>query len=105
LQGPLKLLAEALHSAISESEDVERALGEVRKEGFQPFLVLEITVGLSQRADEDGDDAIEIDAGEDESEANDAEAGEGAAPPSGDALPLEPGDRAFLRSIRIRVDE
>jgi hypothetical protein len=48
LQGPLKNLAEALHAAISQSSDVDKALREVRDNGFNALLVLEITVALSK---------------------------------------------------------
>ena len=112
LKEPLEKLAQALHRAIEQSEDVDRALAAIREEGVQAFLLLEVTValgspstggkdverqmGFADVASEDatGDWLVEIDSPLD--------------PPSDADGPLAPrvapDDRDFLRSIRIRLD-
>ena len=104
LEGPLKALAQALHLAIARSEDVDEALEEVRAEGYNPMLVLEITLNLVQLDEDDlpavealltsgeaADDALPaIDLGTDAS---------GEDPPQ-----VSSDDHEFLRSLRIRLD-
>ena len=108
LQGPLEKLAEALHRAIEQSEDVDRALAAIREEGFQAYLLLEVTVALGRPGSEErqmdfsdvagGDEGagwvVEID-----SAAGAAEGGDGPL-----ASRVAPDDRDFLKSIRISLD-
>jgi hypothetical protein len=128
LQGPLKNLAEALHAAISQSSEVDKALRQVREKGFHALLVLEITVALSRltvedesESDEDDDDATIaeiIECEEDDAVDSQAEspvdpwAPELAAAPAEQAavagqeaaFTIAPDDREFLRAIKIRLD-
>jgi hypothetical protein len=112
LKEPLEKLAQALHRAIEQSEDVDRALAAIREEGVQAWLLLEVTVALGSPP---------AGGGEAERQMGFADAASGEA--SDDWLveidsPLEPtsdadgplaprvapDDRDFLRSIRIRLD-
>jgi hypothetical protein len=135
LQGPLKHLAEALHRAIAQSAEVSQALRDVRGAGFQPFLMLEVTVALTRMAldgaslpevaraieeaeaaealadaeepdvytiEEEGDPADALD--EAELDATEPEVAPAADSAATAPLGMAPGDREFLRAIRIRID-
>ena len=123
LQGPLKKLAEALHRAIEESSDVEEALATVRDEGFQAFLLLEVTVALQRPGTEECDaepaqhaviqlpalmepDAASQDADDVQITFGDDLGDDQILAEMQDSLPMEiaPADREYLRQIRIRID-
>jgi len=48
-------LGNAINDSLSESDRIAEAIGEIRKNGFDVFLVLEATIGFNRR--EDGDES------------------------------------------------
>ncbi len=101
MEEPLKRLMQELGNAIndslSESDRIAEAIGEIKKAGYDVFLVLEATIGFNRR-DEN--------AAEEESE--DAEAAE--APPktiyeTTGKIKLTSQDQRFLRALKISVDD
>ena len=99
---PLKHLVQELGNAIndslSESDRIAEAIGEIKRAGYDVFLVLEATIGFNRR-DEDS-------AGEEE-EIEGAEVNE-SKPRSFEAtgkIKLTSQDQRFLKALKIAVDE
>ncbi len=44
-------LGNAINESLSESERIAEALGEIRRAGYEVFLVLEATIGFNKRED------------------------------------------------------
>jgi hypothetical protein len=122
----LRRLIDAIHGAISDSEEITRSLAGVREEGYDLFLVLEAAVVLNRQQDGDDDDDdpedddLDFDEDEDfdddsddldEDEDLDDEDDDEEAPLEFQvagrrrtALELSPKDVEFLKGLRIRCD-
>ena len=85
-------LGNAINDSLSDSERIAEAIGEIKRAGYDVFLVLEATIGFNRREE---DDATEE-----------------------DSAPTEPReiqttgrvrfttqDQRFLKALRIAVDE
>ncbi len=73
----MQRLGHAINESLSESDAIAEAIGEIRREGHDVYLVLEATIGLSKREqlellDEEG---------------------------------FSEQDQAFLKALKIAVDE
>ena len=51
----MQKLGHAINESLSESESIEEVLGEIQREGYDVFLVLEATIGFNERAARDSD--------------------------------------------------
>jgi hypothetical protein len=51
----MQKLGHAINESLSESESIEEVLGEIQREGYDVFLVLEATIGFNERAARDAD--------------------------------------------------
>jgi len=98
LEERLKLLMQELGNAINEtlsdSDRIAEAIGEIKRAGYDVFLVLEATIGFNKR-DEEG--------AEPSGEEEDAD-----APRTFEAtgkIKLTTQDHKFLRALKIAVDE
>ena len=101
MEEPLKHLMQELGNAIndslSESDRIAEAIGEIKRAGYDVFLVLEATIGFNRR-DEDGD----------EDEGEEAEVVEEQPKRAFEAtgkLKFTSQDHRFLRALKIAVDE
>ncbi|HLI83749.1 MAG TPA: hypothetical protein VKV17_07500 [Bryobacteraceae bacterium] len=101
---PLKRLMQELGNAIndslSESDRIAEAIGEIKRAGYDVFLVLEATIGFNRRDDdEEGDEA---DFAEDSLE-------EPREPKrsfeTAGKIKFTSQDHRFLRALKIAVDE
>jgi hypothetical protein len=104
VEEPLKRLMQELGNAIndslSESDRIAEAIGEIKKAGYDVFLVLEATIGFNRR---DGD----------EEDAEDLEITEEQQPPqpakktfeATGKIKLTTQDHRFLRALKIAVDD
>ena len=102
MEEPLKRLMQELGNAIndslSESDRIAEAIGEIKKAGYDVFLVLEATIGFNRR-NEDSDD-------EDESEEIEiTEEGPKTVFESAGKIKLTTQDHRFLRALKIAVDD
>ena len=102
MEEPLKHLVQELGNAIndslSESERIAEAIGEIKRAGYDVFLVLEATIGFNRR-DEEG--------AEEEEEIQGAETSE-PKPRSFEAtgkIKLTSQDQRFLKALKISVDD
>ena len=77
----MQKLGHAINESLSESESIEEVLGEIQREGYDVFLVLEATIGFNERPTRDSD--------------------------SGDVEPesFSDQDHAFLKALKITVKE
>jgi hypothetical protein len=102
VEEPLKRLMQELGNAIndslSESDRIAEAIGEIKKAGYDVFLVLEATIGFNRR-DESGESA---ESAEEELEVTEepTERFEAAG-----KIKFTTQDHRFLRALKIAVDD
>jgi hypothetical protein len=90
-------LGNAINESLSDSDRIASAIGEIKRAGYDVFLVLEATIGFNKR---------------DESEESDDEEA-GVEQPSEPAarvdahgrIKLTMQDQKFLRALKISIDE
>jgi hypothetical protein len=92
-------LGNAINESLSDSDRIAAAIGEIKRAGYDVFLVLEATIGFNKR-DENG---------EYESEDSDVEA-DSETPPkrkfeSTGKIKLTSQDQKFLKALKIAIDE
>src|SRR5216684_2427813 len=98
LEERLKILMQELGNAINEtlsdSDRIAEAIGEIKRAGYDVFLVLEATIGFNKRD------------GQENEETGDNE--EAESPRTFEAtgkIKLTTQDHKFLRALKIAVDE
>jgi len=89
-------LGNAINDSLSESDRIAEAIGEIRRAGYDVFLVLEATIGFNRR-DESADEDAEL-------EVSDAEEPKRTFEATG-RIKLTTQDHRFLRALKIAVDE
>ena len=91
-------LGNAINESLSDSERIAGAIGEIKKAGYDVFLVLEATIGFNKR-----DDASE------ESDESEAESKPVPFPKrkfeSTGKIKLTSQDQKFLKALKITIDE
>jgi hypothetical protein len=94
-------LGNAINESLSDSDRIAAAIGEIKRSGYDVFLVLEATIGFNKRED----------AADDEVEETELEA-ETESEPSGRPRFESAGkikwtsqDHKFLRALKIAIDE
>ena len=102
MEEPLKHLMQELGNAIndslSESDRIAEAIGEIKRAGYDVFLVLEATIGFNRR-----------DENEEEEEDEQIEATEEPKQPrtfeTTGKIKFTSQDHRFLRALKIAVDD
>jgi hypothetical protein len=94
-------LGNAINDSLSESDRIAEAIGEIKKAGYDVFLVLEATIGFNRRDEDAADESDEE--GEPEEVAEDE-------PPrrtfeTAGKIKLTTQDHRFLRALKIAVDD
>ena len=89
-------LGNAINDSLSESDRIAEAIGEIKRAGYDVFLVLEATIGFNRR-DESADEDSEL-------EPSEAEEPKRAFEATG-KIKLTTQDHRFLRALKIAVDE
>jgi hypothetical protein len=90
-------LGNAINESLSDSDRIAAAIGEIKRAGYDVFLVLEATIGFNKR--EEGE------------ESDDGEAVEIETPPETTSrrkvgkIKLTSQDQKFLRALKISIDE
>ena len=89
-------LGNAINESLSDSDRIAGAIGEIKRAGYDVFLVLEATIGFNKR--EEGE------------ESEDGEAVEIETPPETTRrkvgkIKLTSQDQKFLRALKISIDE
>ena len=88
-------LGNAINESLSDSDRIAGAIGEIKRAGYDVFLVLEATIGFNKR--EEGEDGEE-DETEDAAEAP-------VHYESTGKIRLTSQDQKFLRALKISIDE
>ena len=90
-------LGNAINESLSDSDRIAGAIGDIKRAGYDVFLVLEATIGFNKReegdSDDDSNDAMEI---ETQPEPRRRKVGK---------IQLTSQDQKFLRALKISVDE
>lgn len=84
-------LGNAINESLSDSDRIAGAIGEIKRAGYDVFLVLEATIGFNKREMSDGSEAMDS-----------------AAPvhvESSGKISLTSQDQKFLRALKISVEE
>jgi hypothetical protein len=87
-------LGNAINESLSDSDRIAGAIGEIKRAGYDVFLVLEATIGFNKREGE-----------EDEDETLDIEADQPVRSESNGKIRLTSQDQKFLRALKISVNE
>ena len=92
LKGLMQELGNAINESLSDSERIAEAIGEIKRSGYDVFLVLEATIGFNKREDDD-----------------EPQSSVEAAPTRGfettGKIRLTNQDQKFLRALKIAVDD
>jgi len=103
VEEPLKHLMQELGNAIndslSESDRIAEAIGEIKRAGYDVFLVLEATIGFNRR-DENAEDEDD-----DQTEATEEPKEPKRTFEATGKIKFTSQDHRFLRALKIAVDE
>lgn len=98
-------LGNAINESLSDSDRIAAAIGEIKRAGYDVFLVLEATIGFNKR-DESAADADEGAVLETRLETDfEEEYLEGAHAEPKARLKWTSQDQKFLRALKIAVDD
>ncbi|MCX6622710.1 MAG: hypothetical protein NTY38_16915 [Acidobacteria bacterium] len=92
-------LGNAINESLSDSDRIAAAIGEIKRAGYDVFLVLEATIGFNKREDDDEDD-VELE--------SEIEPEPKVAPrrfESAGKIKWTSQDQKFLRALKISLDE
>jgi hypothetical protein len=87
-------LGNAINESLSDSDRIAGAIGEIKRAGYDVFLVLEATIGFNKR-----------DESEEESEEGETESQTPVQYESTGKIRLTSQDHKFLRALKISVEE
>lgn len=90
-------LGNAINDSLSESDRIAEAIGEIKRAGYDVFLVLEATIGFNRR-DENAED-------EDDDQAEVAEEQPKPRFEATGKIKFTSQDNRFLRALKIAVDD
>jgi hypothetical protein len=90
-------LGNAINDSLSESDRIAEAIGEIKRAGYDVFLVLEATIGFNRR-DEDAEEEEDGDSGDVIQEPKRSFEATGK-------IKLTSQDHRFLRALKIAVDD
>ena len=89
LKGLMQELGNAINESLSDSDRIAEAIGEIKRAGYDVFLVLEATIGFNKRDESD----------EEETE------GAQTIDQSSTKIKWTTQDHKFLRALKISTDE
>lgn len=89
-------LGNAINESLSESDRIAGAIGEIKRAGYDVFLVLEATIGFNKRDDDDDSDSDSDESGASHAPVHFESAGK---------IRLTSQDQKFLRALKISVEE
>lgn len=105
MEEPLKHLMQELGNAIndslSESDRIAEAIGEIKRAGYDVFLVLEATIGFNRRDEgEEEEDQEQIEIAEEQEQQPPKRTFEATG-----KIKFTSQDHRFLRALKIAVDD
>ena len=96
LKNLMQELGNAINDSLSESDRIAEAIGEIRRAGYDVFLVLEATIGFNKREDGESGSEEEQPAAETERKRGFESAGK---------VKFTTQDHRFLKALKIAVDD
>ena len=90
-------LGNAINETLSESDRIAEAIGEIKRAGYDVFLVLEATIGFNKRTEADENDETE--------ETVELEAQPETTRRRVGKIKLTSQDQKFLRALKIAIDD
>ena len=97
LKALMQELGSAINESLADSDRIAAAIGEIKRAGYDVFLVLEATIGFNKR--------------EDAEESEEGETIELTSPPESSGrrkvgkIKLTSQDQKFLRALKIAIDD
>ena len=96
LKDLMQELGNAINESLSDSERIAEAIGEIKRAGYDVFLVLEATIGFNKREEsEEGE----------EDEAKPIQEVRPRVFESAGKIKLTSQDQKFLRALKIAIDD
>jgi hypothetical protein len=89
-------LGNAINDSLSESDRIAEAIGEIKRAGYDVFLVLEATIGFNRRDEGAEDEDEEVEASQEEPKRTFEATGK---------IKFTSQDHRFLRALKIAVDD
>lgn len=96
LKALMQELGNAINESLSESEQIAAAIAEIRRAGYDVFLILEATIGFNRR-EADNESGNTASAGSERRRTREA-----GPPPK---IKWTSQDQKFLRALKIAIDE
>jgi len=96
LKNLMQELGNAINDSLSESDRIAEAIGEIKRAGYDVFLVLEATIGFNRREEGDADNSNEVTEETDVDRPTFQQAGK---------IKFTTQDQRFLKALKIAVDE
>jgi hypothetical protein len=96
LKDLMQELGNAINESLSDSDRIAAAIGEIKRAGYDVFLVLEATIGFNKRSEEQGEDSEETVEFEPQPEQSRRRVGK---------IKLTSQDQKFLKALKIAVDD
>ncbi len=93
LKNLMQDLGNAINDSLSESDRIAEAIGEIKRAGYDVFLVLEATIGFNKR-----DEAGENEAGDEQEEEQVEQITSGK-------MKFTAQDQRFLKALKIAAEE
>ncbi len=90
-------LGNAINDSLSDSDRIAEAIGEIKRAGYDVFLVLEATIGFNRRDDEDES--------EEESDVTEVPEEPRRSFEATGKIKFTSQDHRFLRALKIAVDD
>ena len=102
LKALMQELGSAINESLADSDRIAAAIGEIKRAGYDVFLVLEATIGFNKREVAAGDDSGELPETLVETEFQ-----EDPHSPLGSTARIKftTQDEKFLRALKIAIDE
>jgi hypothetical protein len=87
-QAAIKELGDAINESLSDSEQISEVVSRIKEGGYDIFLVLEATIGVSKQGEKNTDKTSLV-----------------STMSSNPELKVSDQDLKFLKSLRIKIDE
>jgi hypothetical protein len=97
LRDLMQELGNAINESLSDSDRIAAAIGEIKRAGYDVFLVLEATIGFNKRAESDEHDETE--------ETVELESQPETGRRRVGKIKLTSQDQKFLRMMKIAIDD
>jgi hypothetical protein len=90
-------LGNAINDSLSESDRIAEAIGEIKRAGYDVFLVLEATIGFNRRDENEEEEDEQVEASEEPKPRTTFE--------TTGKIKFTSQDHRFLRALKIAVDD